>query len=185
MDSRERKGVLLAKRGGIEEDGIAHLVPSETKANHSYRVFFLERPSCNCEDHLRHGGRCKHIWAVHYAVMLDGGEELPEVPDEENVERETTISRNWPAYHRAQVHEKPKLLLLLHDLCKGLKSPPPSRNGGRPRIPLADIVFALVYKVYSRPAGATVHRGSEGEGAGLITKRSITTACSATTSGRC
>ena len=152
MDARERKGILIAKRGDVAEDDRSYLVRSERRPDHEYRVYFFAKPTCECEDFDRHGGGyCKHIWAVHYAVMLECGEEVPEVPDEEDVERETT-SRNWPAYHRAQVNEKRKLLLLLHDLCSGLTTPPPSRQGGRPRIPTSDIVFALVYKVYSKQA---------------------------------
>jgi hypothetical protein len=151
MDARERKGILIAQRGDVAEDDRSYLVRSESKPGHEYRVYFALKPVCGCDDFDRHGGYCKHIWAVHYAVIVESGGELPEVPDEEEVERETA-SRNWPAYHRAQVHEKRKLLLLLHDLCSGLTTPPPSRQGGRPRLPLSDIVFALVYKVYSKQA---------------------------------
>lgn len=151
MDKRERKGLLLAHRDGIEynDDDIIHFVPSESKPNHRYRVFFSENSTCNCEDFQRYRQTCKHIWAVHYFTIKDSGEELPEVPDEEEVET-PVIQRNWPAYNRALVNEEPKLLLLLRDLCKRLTTPPPSRSGGRPRIPLSDMIFAMVYKVFSK-----------------------------------
>ncbi len=151
MDSRQKKGILLALRGGIVEDGVAHLVPSETKPSVRYRVFFMRACSCTCEDYERHQHHCKHIWAVHYSVMLECGEKLPEIPEDEE-EVEPTVRRDWPAYNRAQINEKPKLLLLLRDLCSQLPAPKPNPRGGRPPIPLSDIVFALVYKVYSRAA---------------------------------
>ena len=74
MYSRERKGVLIARRGGVAEDDRSFLVQSETKPGHEYRVYFTNRPSCGCEDYERHGGGyCKHIWAVHYAVIAESG----------------------------------------------------------------------------------------------------------------
>lgn len=53
---------------------------------------FTLKPVCGCDDFDRHGGYCKHIWAVHHAVRVENGGELPEVPEEE-IEPETA-SRN-------------------------------------------------------------------------------------------
>jgi len=52
----------------------------------------------------------------------------------------------WPAYNRAQMIEKQRVPELLRSLCSAIESPPQGR--GRPRLPLADGVFAAVMKVY-------------------------------------
>lgn len=56
-------------------------------------------------------------------------------------------SQNWPAYRQAQVSEKQRFQTLLYELCAGIEEPP--QHMGRPRLPLADVLFALCYKVYS------------------------------------
>jgi transposase len=65
--------------------------------------------------------------------------------------KKTTYSQNWPAYNAAQVNEKSTFQTLLHDLCKGIVEP--KNVMGRPRIPLADAIFAAVFKVYSTVSG--------------------------------
>jgi transposase len=56
-------------------------------------------------------------------------------------------SPNWTAYNASQVEEKRRFAELLADLCAG--APNPEQHGrGRPRLPLADMLFASVYKVY-------------------------------------
>ena len=53
----------------------------------------------------------------------------------------------WTAYNAAQMEEKRRFVALLADLCKTVPQPPqPGR--GRPRLPLSDMLFASVYKVY-------------------------------------
>ena len=55
-------------------------------------------------------------------------------------------SHNWTAYNAAQSEEKRRFVELLADLCAGV--PQPEQATGRPRLPLADMIFAAVYKVY-------------------------------------
>ena len=55
-------------------------------------------------------------------------------------------SPNRAAYNAAQSEEKARSLELLADLCAGV--PQPEQTKGRPRLPLADMIFAAVYKVY-------------------------------------
>ena len=62
-----------------------------------------------------------------------------------------TYPQNWPAYNAAQVNEKHQFQILLHDLCKGIQDQQAGR--GRPRIPLADAIFAACFKVYSTVSG--------------------------------
>jgi hypothetical protein len=55
-------------------------------------------------------------------------------------------SQNWTAYNRAAVEEKRRFVVLLSDLCRGV--PQPEQIMGRPRLPLSDMLFSAVYKVY-------------------------------------
>ncbi len=48
----------------------------------------------------------------------------------------------------AQTHEKDQFLELLSALCRGIAEPHRAKSG-RPRLPLADAIFAACFKVYS------------------------------------
>jgi transposase len=56
-------------------------------------------------------------------------------------------SPNWTAYNASQVEEKHRFAELLADLCNTVPQPP-QHGKGRPRLPLSDMLFASVYKVY-------------------------------------
>jgi hypothetical protein len=57
-----------------------------------------------------------------------------------------TYTQNWPAYNAAQTEEKERFIVLLHALCALVEQP--LQSNGRPRLPLSNMVFACVYKVY-------------------------------------
>jgi len=59
--------------------------------------------------------------------------------------------QDWRAYNLAQTREKEMVARLLRDLCSAIESPVQRR--GRPRIPLADAVFAACMKVYGGASG--------------------------------
>jgi transposase len=59
----------------------------------------------------------------------------------------STTPQVWPAYRQAQVNEKQRFQTLLYELCAGLEDT--TQHMGRPRLPIADVIFALCYKVYS------------------------------------
>jgi hypothetical protein len=54
-------------------------------------------------------------------------ERVSKSPDKKRI----TYPQNWRAYNAAQTNEKTMFQILLHDLCKGVKEPPP-KNGRRP-----------------------------------------------------
>ena len=62
-----------------------------------------------------------------------------------------TCTQEWPAYDNAQMHEEERFVELLRDLCNGI--PQPEYRFGRPRLPLADVVFGVTYKAYSTMSG--------------------------------
>lgn len=55
--------------------------------------------------------------------------------------------RDWSAYNAAQVNEKGYFLRILHELCKDVEEP--KRVPGRKPLRLRDVIFCLVFKVYS------------------------------------
>jgi transposase len=69
-------------------------------------------------------------------------------------ERPKTYSQEWPAYNRAQTNEKAHFIAFLHELCSGIEEP--TQTNGRPRLPLADIIFSAVFKTYSTMSGRRV-----------------------------
>ncbi len=58
-----------------------------------------------------------------------------------------TYSQDWPAYNAAQTSEKDTFMSLLADLCAGV--PQAEYTFGRPRLPMADMVYTAALKVYS------------------------------------
>lgn len=63
-----------------------------------------------------------------------------------------TYVQDWPAYNAAQRAEKETARVLLRGLRDGIESPAHSGRGPKP-IPLSDVVFGLVSKVYTTVSG--------------------------------
>ncbi len=140
------KALELAARARIVWEGNVCQVPSQS-GNGQYKV---ERKadgySCTCQDFELHQKPCKHILAAQFVWERTGGGQAPAV-DTETPPVRKTYTQNWPAYTLAQTTEKHRFQVLLHDLCRGLPELPYKK--GRPRNPMSDMVFAVVFKVYS------------------------------------
>ncbi len=63
--------------------------------------------------------------------------------------RKLDRSSTWTTYNAAQAEEKRRFVALLADLCGTVPQPPRPPGAGRPRLPLSDMLFASVYKVYA------------------------------------
>ncbi|HEY5335052.1 MAG TPA: transposase, partial [Mycobacteriales bacterium] len=57
-----------------------------------------------------------------------------------------TYAQDWAAYNAAQCEEKERFLPMLRDLCSLIPNPPQEK--GRPRMPMSDMAFAAVNRVY-------------------------------------
>ncbi|MEO6025428.1 MAG: transposase, partial [Candidatus Binatia bacterium] len=97
-----------------------------------------------CPDYEERQLACKHVIAVEIVVRR---ETSPDGTVTETRAARVTYSQNWPAYNAAQTTEKEAFCKLLRDLCSNIPSPEPGR--GRPRLPLADMIFSAAFKVYS------------------------------------
>jgi transposase len=77
--------------------------------------------------------------------------------------------QNWAAYNAAQTGEKAQFLYLLHSLCVGVEEPKQAK--GRPRLPVADALFAACYKVFSTvSARRFISDLAEAQAKGYLTK---------------
>ncbi len=149
MDSREIKGLEIAARMRVVRDGVFWSVPSQT-GHGKYRVDPVA-PSCDCEDFRLTNKPCKHVHAVRFVIERENGNDAAvptPAPDAEPHSKKPTYSQpDWPAYVRAQATEKRRLPVLLADLCRGVPEPSRAKTGRKP-VPVADALFACVFKVY-------------------------------------
>ncbi len=154
-DPRQQRGLEIAATANIVRNGLAWIVPSQSGKGRYTVCPDPETPHCTCPDHETRGVKCKHMFAVEYAVSrernTDGSVTVTErMTVQKTVQR--TYSQNWAAYNAAQTHEKARFLDLLRDLCAGLSEPEKPKTG-RPRIPVQDAVFSACYKIYSTVSG--------------------------------
>jgi transposase len=147
MDMRELKALEIAARSKIVFADGAWSVPSQTCAATKYRVTIGEAPSCQCEDFSLTGKPCKHVIAARLTCERDHGGIAPKI-DTDAVPKRPTFAQNWSCYNEAQSQEKSRLQVLLADLCSGVIEPPQAKCG-RKRVPLADRIFAVCFKVWS------------------------------------
>lgn len=151
MSGREQKGLILAATARIYAKDGFWIVPSQQTPTKTYRVNPL-KGTCTCADYAKWSHKCKHIHAVEIVSRRESrNPEQPNTnpfkPEEIDLEqRKLTYRQDWAAYNLAQTTEKHRFQKLLFDLCKPLVNPP---KYGRPRLPLSEAVFAVVFKIYS------------------------------------
>ena len=152
----------IASRYKLKPNGTVWTVPSESD-NDPYKVD-PEAGRCTCPDSEIRRVKCKHQWAVELTMRR---ETVKTVETTRNADGSTTktvqkttrtvktarvtYKQEWAAYNAAQTHEKDWFLSLLQGLCAGIPEPPQAM--GRPRLPLADMVFCAAFKAYTRFSG--------------------------------
>ncbi len=144
MDAREEKGLVIAATSKIEKNMLGWKVPSQSGKGTYIVNLDHGTPFCTCPDYEARHQPCKHIHAVEYVIQRETKADGTTV---ETKSVKMTCTQEWPAYNEAQTHEQERFVALLRDLCNGI--PQPEYKFGRPRLPLADVIFSAVYKVYS------------------------------------
>lgn len=151
METREQRGMEIAARCKVVRRAEGWSVPSQSgTGKYTVSGVDVQAPRCTCPDFETRGQDCKHIFAVRIVIQREfefDGETVTERITVTKTVKRTTYPQNWPAYNKAQTHEKDKFMILLRDLCRGL--PEPEQRRGRPRLSLRDGVFAAVLKVYT------------------------------------
>jgi transposase len=172
MEPREIKGLEIAAKTKLTRKGKSNvwLVPSQSGLTDKYSVALdSEKPSCTCRDHEFTNDRCKHIFAVEYTIQREQTQDGQTVITETVKVTRKTYPQNWPAYNAAQTQEKSQLQALLYELCRTV--PEPEQERGRPRLSLADIIFASTFKVYSTVSGRRFQTDlQEAKAKGFITR---------------
>jgi transposase len=91
-----------------------------------------------------------HAEASQPALCINAAEKARCIMSEEKRVRKT-YPQEWHEYNLAQVNEKAHFQELLYQLCQQIEEP--VQTFGRPRMPLADVIFGAAYKVYSTISG--------------------------------
>src|SRR5680860_1239719 len=173
VSTREERGREIAKRGGIRQIGVHYVVPSQSansNAPPTYIVDLVSDPeTCTCPDHAERGAlgiRCKHIEAAYFWFTLegvvsdggtvsdDGGVSADGTAQPKRKPKRPTQPRNWPVINDVARHELERMRPLLAALCA--RVPEPDREVGLPGrkpIPLRDLIFAMIAKVYTCKSG--------------------------------
>jgi hypothetical protein len=149
MNAREQRGLAIAATQKLTQKGKVWLVPSQSGRGKYTVCPDSESPYCSCPDHEDHGGMCKHLYAVEFAMKRESMQDGTVVETRTVTFTEKKVYRqDWPLYNLAQVEEKRRFTALLFDLCRGLPDFPLNKCG-RKRTTTADMVFASVLKVYT------------------------------------
>ncbi|HLF71079.1 MAG TPA: transposase [Dehalococcoidia bacterium] len=144
QEARRQRGLVLAATRKIRRKANAWIVPSQRDANDQYIV---DGDTCTCPDHTTRGVRCKHMYAVEYVLQRETRSDGTVTETESVKVTRVTYRQDWRAYNAAQTEEKTRFTALLSELCQTV--PQPEQTKGRPRLPLADMVFASAFKVYT------------------------------------
>jgi transposase len=148
METREQRGIALAKSKAIKQKGALWVVPSQSGSGTYVVEPGTQQPNCTCPDFETRGIKCKHLYAVEYTIRHSVNDK-GETTIEQSVR--VTYRQNWAAYNAAQTVEKERVAALLHDLCSAIDNP--VHTNGRPRLPLSDTLFCAVMKVYGGASG--------------------------------
>lgn len=150
MDARELRGLQIAATTPVRKSAEGWLVPSQSHAA-TYTVSatnprldkFDLGLGCTCPDFELRGQACKHVFAVEYTLRRLSSPDGDVVTESVKV----TYTQDWTAYNAAQCAEGDRFLPMLRDLCATIPQPP--QGNGRPRLPISDMAFEAVAKVYS------------------------------------
>jgi transposase len=149
LSGREQRGVIIAAMCKLTcQDGV-WLVPSQTEAGKQYKVN-PDAGSCTCPDCTEGGYTCKHQFAVQYTLKR-------EMKPDGSIEETRTVtfaekkvySQDWKSYNAAQTSEGKHFRELLAELCATIEEPARPACRGRKPLPLSDMFFSAIYKIYS------------------------------------
>lgn len=147
MRTKQQNGKLIAKIFAIKFDGTFWIVPSESGSG-EYKVD-LQKQTCACPYFQKNKLKCKHQYAVEEKIWREF-QTVTSLIGKEAVRQTPRKKRNWSGYNEAQTKERGKWLELLYELCDQIPEPPKKEGRGRTPLPLAEILFCIILKVYER-----------------------------------
>jgi transposase len=148
MDKWRERGLMIAGSNTVEKNKLGWKVPSQS-GNGTYIVNLEDgEPFCSCQHFETTHRKCQHIFAVEFIERKEKRADGTEVTTKA---MKMTCTQDWPIYDYAQMHEQERFVELLRELCNGIEQP--EYKFGRPRLPLSDVIFSIVSKVYSTMSG--------------------------------
>src|ERR1044072_8428072 len=157
MSERQQKALEIAAKTKRKKNGKHWVVPSQTGDGTEYKVDNTnpDWPTCTCIDFELRQIHCKHIYAVEYTIEREQKTTTTKTKTSDGEVTTTTVTETvklrykqvWKAYTSAQTQEKAKFLELLYALCSNVDEP--IQHMGRTRLPMSDMLFATVYKIYA------------------------------------
>jgi transposase len=143
---RENRGKLLAKSVRIVKTPSGFWrVTSQTNSSKQYVVRYKgHKPTCTCPDCKMSKKKCKHIWAVEFYIKKQI-DEKGKITETKGVK--ISYEQKWKAYDKSQTNEKIYFMKLLKDLTQYVEQP--KYEFGRPKLPMSEMVFNSVMKIYS------------------------------------
>ena len=154
MNTREAKAVEIADRFRIVESSGKWSVPSQSSPSKKYAVKVLGNEGrCECPDFEMHLKPCKHLLAVRYILAreknADGSVTVTETITLASGRPIRKIGRTTTQHRRTR--------RITFRLCFTVSAKESSRlrktGKGQRRLPLADVIFAATFKVYSTVSG--------------------------------
>ena len=143
---RKLRGQYIAQTSRIARDKKGRWkVPSQSGQGFYFVKSDGSGASCQCKDFKDKGGKCKHIWAIELSLKQQVEKVLVELPVKPN------YRQDWPNYRLSRKNEKEVFMELLADLMKDVNNP--AYEFGRPKNLLSDMIYAMVFKVYSTFSG--------------------------------
>ena len=140
IQTRKERGLEIVTTSRIVITEKGWKVPSQS-GNGTYLVKSNGfEATCTCPDFKREITKCKHIWAVEFLVT-DKIEPIRPTHEKES------YSQQWSSYDKATINQKPIFMEMLSSLTSLV--PQPDYSVGRPALPISDMTYASVMKVYS------------------------------------
>lgn len=178
QSERQERGLMIAAKTRItQKDGVWH-VPSASGYKPFYQVDDTAKTR-DCPDYEKREAKCKHIYAVEIVIERENsttvttdanGDTTTTTTETVKVTKKITYGQDWTAYNLAQTNEKAIFQKLLSALCANIIEPPAKPNGGL-RNSYRDMMFAIVFKVYSTVSGRRFMTDlNEAKDKGYITK---------------
>jgi hypothetical protein len=147
-DAREERGRQLARVAQIKRIGRRWAVPSQSSASERYLVD-VEDAACTCPDFELRRAVCKHQHAVLFWIAWGRDVGADGSVTETMTVKRKTYAQPWRSYNASQVHEREYVERLLRALVAGIPQPPRKPGPGRKPLPIADVAFAAILKVFT------------------------------------
>lgn len=144
---RVERGEAIAAASGQIDRVAENLFSVQSQSGSGVYLVSSEKGQwkCICPDFLAHDLPCKHIVAV---LLRQRGITTEEAAESESRRPRPTYRQDWPSYNQAQRAELRLFDEVLAELVDDVEDPLPPKRTGRPRIPLNDVLYCAVQKVY-------------------------------------